>query len=208
MLWFSLHNPYPPISVFLSPCSLIIILSNSHSQVRCESQTIYSTHQSVYPTRHCLNSTLMAINEEEDLMCFSIKKLNTTQYRHNSNSNAPSFSLQCACIISTFFYLMLWTGVGRDTSVGIATRYGLDGPEIESRWRRDFPHLSRTALGPNQPRVQWVLGLSRVWNRRSVELTTHPHLAPRLKKEKIYISTPSVSLRGLFYGKSICKGLL
>jgi len=25
-------------------------------------------------------------------------------------------------------------GVGRDTSVGIATRYGLDGPGIESWW--------------------------------------------------------------------------
>ena len=37
---------------------------------------------------------------------------------------------------------------GRDSSVGIATRYGLDGPGIESRWRRDFPHPSRPALGP------------------------------------------------------------
>jgi hypothetical protein len=35
---------------------------------------------------------------------------------------------------------------GRDSSVGIATSYGLDGPGIESRWgRRDFRHLSRTA---------------------------------------------------------------
>ena len=51
--------------------------------------------------------------------------------------------------------------VGRDGSVGIATRYGLDGPGIESRWRRDFPHPSRPALGPNQPPVQWVPGLSR-----------------------------------------------
>ena len=25
-------------------------------------------------------------------------------------------------------------GMGRDSSVGIATRYGLDGPGIESRW--------------------------------------------------------------------------
>jgi hypothetical protein len=36
--------------------------------------------------------------------------------------------------------------VGRDSSVSIATRYGLDGPGIESRWVRDFPHLSRTVL--------------------------------------------------------------
>ena len=32
----------------------------------------------------------------------------------------------------------------------IATRYGLDGSGIESRWRRDFPHPSRPALGPTQ----------------------------------------------------------
>jgi len=37
------------------------------------------------------------------------------------------------------------------SSVGIATSYGLDGPGIESRWRRDFPHLSRPALGPTLP---------------------------------------------------------
>jgi hypothetical protein len=48
---------------------------------------------------------------------------------------------------------------GRDSSVGIATRYGLDGPEIESRWGRDFPQPSRPALGPTQPPVQWVPGL-------------------------------------------------
>jgi len=33
--------------------------------------------------------------------------------------------------------------VGRDSSVDKATAYGLDGPGIESRWGRDFPHLSR-----------------------------------------------------------------
>jgi hypothetical protein len=48
---------------------------------------------------------------------------------------------------------------GREIVVGIATRYGLDGPGIESRWGRDFSHQSRPALGPTQPRIQWVPGL-------------------------------------------------
>jgi hypothetical protein len=35
--------------------------------------------------------------------------------------------------------------VGRDSVDGVATRYGLDGPGIESPWRRDFQHASRPA---------------------------------------------------------------
>ena len=50
---------------------------------------------------------------------------------------------------------------GPGSVVGIATGYGLDGPGIESRWGRDFPHLSRPALGSTQPPVQWVPGLSQ-----------------------------------------------
>jgi hypothetical protein len=50
-------------------------------------------------------------------------------------------------------------GVGRDSVVSVATRYGLDGPGIKSRCGRDFLHPSRLALGPNQPPIQWVPGL-------------------------------------------------
>ena len=42
---------------------------------------------------------------------------------------------------------------GRDS---VATRYGLGGPGIESRWGRDFLHLSRLALRNTQLPVQWV----------------------------------------------------
>ena len=50
---------------------------------------------------------------------------------------------------------------GRDSSVDIATGYGRDGPGIESRLVRDFPHRSRPALGSTQPPVQWAMGLAR-----------------------------------------------
>ena len=68
----------------------------------------------------------------------------------------------------TFLLLLLWFPTcsvlfisWSGSVVGVATRYGLDGPGIESRWGRDFPHLSRSALGSIQPSVQWVPGLSR-----------------------------------------------
>jgi len=50
--------------------------------------------------------------------------------------------------------------MGRNSSVGIATRYGPDGPGIESLWGWDFPYPSRPARGPTQPPIQWVPDLS------------------------------------------------
>jgi len=44
--------------------------------------------------------------------------------------------------------------VGLHSSVGIATPYGPDGPEIETRWGQEFSHPSRLALGPNQLPIQ------------------------------------------------------
>jgi hypothetical protein len=65
------------------------------------------------------------------------------------------------CIFTVYYLLLVPTNAGPGSTVGIATGYGLDGPGIESRWGRDFPHLSRPALGSTQPPVQWVPGLSR-----------------------------------------------
>jgi hypothetical protein len=57
--------------------------------------------------------------------------------------------------------------MGRDSSVGIATRYGLDGQGTESRWVRHFPHPSRPALGLKRS----ALGVDYL-----------PHLAPKVKE--------------------------
>jgi len=49
-----------------------------------------------------------------------------------------------------------------DSSVGIATRYGLDGPGTESRCGRDFLQPSRSSLGPTQlPGTGYFPGVKR-----------------------------------------------
>ena len=84
----------------------------------------------------------------------------------------------------------------RDGLDGIATFYGLEGPGIESRWGRDFSHLSRPAPRPTQPPVQWVPGLSRGKGGRGVVLTTHLRLVCRgsRKRLQLYLYTPYEAL--------------
>jgi hypothetical protein len=67
------------------------------------------------------------------------------------------------CNISGVIYLTLnWCPLftGQFSVVGMLTRYGLDGPWIESQWRY-FLRSTWLALEPTHPPIQWVPGHSR-----------------------------------------------
>jgi hypothetical protein len=72
--------------------------------------------------------------------------------------------------------------MGRDSTVGIATRYGLDGPRLDSGGGR-FSAPFQT--GPGAHPVSYTVGTgSFPGAKRSGRDVDHAsHLAPRLKKE-------------------------
>ena len=73
------------------------------------------------------------------------------------------------------------SGPGR--VVGIVTGYWLDGPGIESRWGRDFPHLSRQALGPSQPPVNGYRAFPAGKERLGRDADPSPPSSAAVKKE-------------------------
>jgi hypothetical protein len=91
--------------------------------------------------------------------------------------------------------------VGRDSSVGIVTYYGLDCPGIELRWRQDFRHPSTPVLGPTQPPIQWGYRVSFPGVKRPGRGVNHPpYLALRLKEEQSYVSSAPLGLHDLYLG--------
>jgi hypothetical protein len=81
----------------------------------------------------------------------------TFSYQHSEWLVWKNFLLKSPCTRITYWHRKYNTE-DRNSSVGIATRYGMDGPGIESR-RRDLPHPSRRTLGPVQLPILWVPGL-------------------------------------------------
>ena len=82
---------------------------------------------------------------------------------------------------------------GRDSVVGIATRYRLNGQGIESLWLRYFPHPPRPALGPIQPPVTGHrVSFPRVERPgSSVDHPPPPSSAEVKEKVELYLYYPS-----------------
>jgi hypothetical protein len=77
-----------------------------------------------------------------------------------SNSSGNLYQIEGTDQNTMVFRVYQWNVMGRDGSFSIATGYGLDGPRIESRWGRNIPHRSRSALRLTQLPIQFVPGLS------------------------------------------------
>ena len=78
-------------------------------------------------------------------------------------------------------------------------RVGRSGNRIPVEARYSAP----VQTGPGAHPASYTIGtgsLSRGWSGQGVT-NTHPHLAPRLKKEYSYTSTPPLGRQGLFYGE-------
>ena len=75
----------------------------------------------------------------------------------------------------------------RDSSVGIATPYGLDGPGIKSWWGARFS--APVLTGPGAHPASYTVGTGSLLGVKRPERGVHhpPHLVPRLKKEYSWI---------------------
>jgi hypothetical protein len=86
----------------------------------------------------------------------------------------------------------------RDSSVGIATLYWLDGPGIESRWGARFSAPVQTGPGAHPASYTMWTGSFPGVKRPGRGADPPPQLAPRLRKDSRYNSAPPLGLRGLF----------
>jgi len=99
---------------------------------------------------------------------------------------------------------------GPGSSVRIATSYGLDGPGIESRWGRDFPHLPRQALGAHPASCTMGTGsFPGVKSGRGVTLTPHPLLVPWSRKNRVLpLPPPPIGRTACTEPQCLYKGAL
>jgi len=104
---------------------------------------------------------------------------------------------------SIIFTLSWWACVGQDSSVGIATCYGLDSPGIESRWGARFSAPVQTGHGAypaSYTMDTWSFpGVKRPW--RGVD---HPPPSSAEVKERVelylyFLSGPSCPFLGWLY---------
>jgi hypothetical protein len=90
-------------------------------------------------------------------------------------------------------------GEGRDSSVGIATRYRLDGPGIVSQWEERFSAPIQNGPGANPASYTMGTGFyfSPAVKRPGRGVDNPPTSSAEVKERVEFTSTPPLCLRGM-----------
>jgi hypothetical protein len=119
----------------------------------------------------------------EPLITCTINTLNILMYCYRENNQLDaSISKIYFCHKPLHLSGNCFAHRSRDSVVSITTRYGVEGPGIESRWGEFFRTYSDRLRGPPSLLYNGYLVFPRGRGGRGVMLTTHPLLVPRLRK--------------------------
>jgi len=110
----------------------------------------------------------------------------------------PLLLRQCMRKYSPYFRTLSVSSVGRVSSVGIATRYGLDGPGIESWWGARFSTRVQTGPGGYLASYKMDTGSFPGIKRPGRGGDNPPPSSAEVKERvELYISTTPMGLCGL-----------
>jgi len=199
------HSSQPTLSLAVSQGIILIIFSNlrlfsSYSCLRfsnCNFGCICKFFHACYLRNQSKVGliSLIVLGDGNKLRC-------PLQCDIIYSATCPFRILKCH-VIPQYFPVTLYSTVvttcppclernNSDSLVGIATDYGLDGPEFESQWARDFPHPSSPALVAYQ--APYTMGTDSFpgvnWPRLDFD---HPPPSSTKVKErvKLYVWSPS-----------------
>ena len=111
--------------------------------------------------------------------CFNLIIVSSTCFEHPSVHPQEDLNMQFYGIACMHPYKQSGS---RDSVDGIATRYGLEGPGIESQWGEIFHTYPERLRGPPSLLYNGYRVFPGSKGGRDVMLTAHPLLVPRLRK--------------------------
>jgi len=116
-----------------------------------------------------------------------------------------SLLTECSVVLTAYCDRVLWPDSVRTGDISsrfavyygytVWTRYGLDGPGLESRSGRNFPYPPIPTLGPKQLPVQWVTGIDKAAGAWRWAPTLYS--AEVEKRVELYLYSP-LELHGMF----------